>query len=406
MPMSDSMHSNASLRKRLLPLYAAAFFHGFVFWYPIEKLFMKSIGYNDASIGFMVAFYSVIMLLAETPSGILADRWSRKGVLILASISLALSALIGGLSDSVIVYLIATGFWGLFFAFFSGTYESIIYDTLLEYDSGKGQFTRYYGWVKVSDSIALVIGSLLGGLLANYFGLRFVYFATVPVAVFSIIALIKFKEPRLHRPAIQVSIKAHVATTFKAVLKRDRLLPIMVVLVTAATLTYMLFEFSQLWVIALTAPIVLLGAINALVLSTIGLGGAAAGLLKLHKYPVMFAALLLMILCTLGLILSRNLVVTVVSMTLLGLCLIGIHLVFTRLLHDSLDSQVRAGAASAVSTLGRLIIIPLALLFGFISNRNSVFHASWLLLVIVLIIVIFVSKTYTDNKTLPDMTSV
>lgn len=381
----------------------ASFFHGFVFWYPIEKIFMKSIGYNDASIGVMIAVYSAIMLLAETPSGILADRWSRKGVLILASIFLALCALIGGVSNSVPMYLVAAGFWGLFFALYSGTYESVVYDTMLEHKADKNKFANLYGRIKIADSVALVIGSLLGGIIASYFGLRTAYFATVPIALFSIAALLSFREPTLHKAQVAVSIKQHVIGTFKAVLRKGQLVPVLVVLIAVATLTYTIFEFSQLWVIALAAPLILYGPINALVLSTIGLGGAAAALLKLHKYPVMFAALLIMVLSSLGLIYIRNLALIVACLALLSVCLVGLNIVFTRLLHDSLDSHVRAGAASAVSTLGRMIIIPVALGFGYISDRLSVFNASWILFGFVLIVVVFVAKTYTKDKTLPEI---
>ncbi len=126
--MSVAEQQNKSLRKRLTPLYIAAFMHGFVLWYAVEKLFMKTIGFDDASIGFMIAFYSALMLIFETPSGILADRWSRKGVLILASISLAFSTFVGGVSHGAVIYIISQGLWGLFFALYSGTYESIVYD--------------------------------------------------------------------------------------------------------------------------------------------------------------------------------------------------------------------------------------------------------------------------------------
>jgi MFS family permease len=81
-------HTITTLNKRLFPLYIAAFFHGFVLWYAIEKLFMRQIGFDDAGIGVMVAAYCALMVIAETPTGILADRWSRKGVLVLARLAL------------------------------------------------------------------------------------------------------------------------------------------------------------------------------------------------------------------------------------------------------------------------------------------------------------------------------
>ena len=89
------------LQKRLRPLHLAAFLQGIGFWVPVEKLFMNEIGFDAASIGLMAAAYAAVVPILEVPSGILADRWSRRGVLMAASAALALSALIGGLSHNV-----------------------------------------------------------------------------------------------------------------------------------------------------------------------------------------------------------------------------------------------------------------------------------------------------------------
>src|SRR5918992_4503641 len=106
----------SALRRRLLPLYAAAFLQGLALWVPIEKLFMTTIGFTPASVGLMAAIYAVVVPLLEVPSGVLADRWSRRGVLALASIAAIFSVVIGGLSQNVATYLVAAFFLGVFFA--------------------------------------------------------------------------------------------------------------------------------------------------------------------------------------------------------------------------------------------------------------------------------------------------
>ncbi|QQS18851.1 hypothetical protein IPL68_02205 [Candidatus Saccharibacteria bacterium] len=74
---------------------------------------MRSIGFDDADIGLMVAVYSAAMLLIDIPSGLLADRWSRKGVLALASVALAGAALVGGMSNSIEMYLFVQFYGGI-----------------------------------------------------------------------------------------------------------------------------------------------------------------------------------------------------------------------------------------------------------------------------------------------------
>ncbi len=399
--MTKATADNRSLRKRLAPLYVALFLHGFVFWYAIEKLFMTSIGYDEATIGLMGAVLSVVMLLAETPSGLLADRWSRKGVLILASVALALSALVGGMSTGLSSYLVSAAFWGLFFALYSGTYDSVVYDTLLEHMKDASRFEYYLGRLKVVDSIALVLGSVIGGLTAHYFGLRETYLLSVPAALLSVAALVAFKEPQLHKSETAVSVRQHIRTTFTAVLGQKQLQSVLAVLVIFSAVTYLLYEFNQLWTIALAAPVLLFGPINAILLSTIGIGGAAAGYLGLGRRPAMMAMLSVLLLATAGLALFRNLPLIVLCMSILGACLVALNVVFNKFLHDSLDSKVRAGAASTVSTLGRTLIIPLSLVFGLISRETNVFYASWLLVVLSIVGILFVVRTYNRLSELP-----
>ena len=89
----------------------------------------------------MAAVYAVVVPMLEMPSGILADRWSRRGVLILASIAGVLSVLVGGISQNVAIYMISAAFLGVFFALQSGTLESVVYDTVLEETGDRRQET-------------------------------------------------------------------------------------------------------------------------------------------------------------------------------------------------------------------------------------------------------------------------
>lgn len=393
------------LRARLRPLYIAAFLQGFVLWYAIEKLFMKSIGFDDATIGLSIAGYSAVILLTETPSGILADRWSRRGVLILASVALVLSSLIGGLSQNIPAYLISAGFWGLFYSMYSGTYDSVVYDTLVEETGSADSYDEYYGRLKVMDSIGLVLGSVLGGVVGHYLGLGWSYMITIPLVLGSIIALLLFREPRLHKADVPAPLREHIYDTFHAVLRQPALLPVAATLITITSLFYIILEFGQLWVIALAAPVILYGPINALQLSTFGLGGIAASRFKVRRRPVMFVAALMMLVCSIGLALSHNLALTVACLSVLCICIVAVLVVFTRLLHDALPSRVRAGSSSAISTLGRIIIIPLAILFGFISKQTDIFHASWIVVGLVVVAVFLVVGWYGRGSAAATLTT-
>ena len=94
------------------------------------------------------------------PSGILADRWSRRGVLIISSAALMLCALIGGLSNNVATYIVSALVLGVYFAMYSGTMDAVVYDTVLEETGDSDAFERRIGRVRLVESVALVISSL------------------------------------------------------------------------------------------------------------------------------------------------------------------------------------------------------------------------------------------------------
>jgi MFS family permease len=386
--MAIGLFLRQPLGHRLLPLYAAAFSHGFVLWYAIEKFFMHSIGFTDATIGLMASVYTVTVLLVETPSGILADRWSRRGVLLIASALLVVSTFIGGMSHSVPTYIIAMSLWGFFYAMYSGTYESIIYDTLLEERGSAKDFERWYGYVRFVDSVALALGAVLGGLLSSLTSPRMTFYATIPFAVAGLFALLRFREPKLHKAEPLVSVPKHIQQTFSIILTQRKLVPVLAVMLSAGLLLQAILEFNQLWWLSVAAPIGLYGVATALNLGSTGLGGLLASKLKLNN-PITIGVLIAATLASVVVLMRwHNFYAVVAAQMTLVIVTVAYGVVFSKALHDELPSRLRAGSASAVSTFVSIFFIPFALSFGAISNRESPFSAAVLVFGIAVVLVI------------------
>lgn len=347
---------------------------------------MHSIGFDDALIGVVFAMFSAVILLVEIPTGILADRWSRRGVLMVGTLLLGTATLLGAISYGPPVYFVSAVVWAIFFALFSGTCDSIIYDALLEEKVPTKHFDYYLGKVRVMISTASVGGSLLGGIVGQFMGLRWTYWLTIPAVLIAFIALAKLREPRLHKTPEKTTLATHLSSTLKSVLQRGRLVRIVATLSLLSALVYTVTEFNQLWSIALSAPILLYGPINALHLATGGIGGYIAGRIQLTRLPVILTCLSILIASSLCLVLSRNLIVTVIAIALFCICLYAITIVFNRYLHDSIPSQVRAGASSISSTIARLIMIPTGIGIGALSSQSDIFHASWLIVALSIVV--------------------
>jgi MFS family permease len=368
-----------TLARRLLPLQIGMALQGLILWVPIEKLFMTQIGFDAASVGAMAAAYAAVVPLLEVPSGILADRWSRSRLLVLACVALMVSSLLGGLSQSVIGYVIAAMILGVYFAFSSGTVDSIVYDAVVEETGSNELYERWIGRIRAVESAAFVLSALAGGVLAQYTSARFTYFATIPLVGLAIVGFLRFHEPQLHKPAERETLRSHIALTLKTMITSPAVLRVLLLVATAGLLSQAVFEFGPLWLVALAAPAVFYGPYWAVLVSTLGVGGLLIG--KLHLERRLMVAVLIMLSLATALLLTwtRSLPLVVAAQVVLALVLaiIGIHA--SRLLHDAVPSSIRAGVSSGAGTLTWVLFLPFSLVFGWTARDNGIDKSGFML---------------------------
>jgi MFS family permease len=359
-------------KKRLRPLYATAFIHSFVLWYSIEKLFMRSVGLNDYLITIATLVYIVIMMVANIPLGILADRWSRKGVLHIATCALIGSSLVCGLSHGLAMYAAGISVWGLFYAAYAGTYDSAIYDVVLEETGSAEAFERCYGRVQMFEATAFITSALFSVAVARYASLRAEYFLTVPVTCCAFLTLGRFREPSLHRTVPRLDLGAHLGRILRGTTRRN-VGWIVVALVANCVVMRLLIEFYQLWYLGLALPVIWYGPSCALMYSGAWSGGALASWLRGSRTVLAAGVGTLVIACGLF-VRDPRVVIAAQVAAIFGVTVLNIAL--TRYLHDAMPSAIRAGASSVVSTVGYGVFVPTALAFGLFSRGHGIFGGS------------------------------
>lgn len=355
---------------------------GIAFWVPVEKLFMTELGFQPATFAGMAAAYAAVVPLLEFPSSVLADRWSRRGTLVLAALAALLSVVVGALSGNVATYIASAMLLGVFFAMQSGALEAVVYDTVVDETGDSVAFERSLGGLQVLNSLALVLSAVAGGFLAQELTLRATYVISIPFAAASIVALLAFREPRAQQAAGAGSVRTHLRSTARAVRRGHGVLPVLAAMALCAMLLQVLFEFGPLWLVALDAAPAAFGPYTAAMVAALGIGGALAGRLPLHRPAGLIAVLALLAGAALALALSARLVVVAATQVVLAVLLVtlGIHL--TKLLHDAVPSAVRASVASGASTAAWLLFLPGAILFGAVSSRSGFLAAGWIVLAV------------------------
>jgi predicted MFS family arabinose efflux permease len=377
-----------SLHRRLAPLMWAQFFGGVALWVPVEKLFLAELGFTPRTVGLMAAAYAAVVPILEVPSGIVADRWSRRAVLIAGIAGTFLAVLLGGLSTNVPTYIVAAVLLGVYFATQSGTLDAIVYDTVLEETGDSERFESLLGRVRLLESVALVLGGLGGGALAAATAPRITYFLTLPFLAISIACLLAFREPRLHETGEARSLRQHVALTVGAVRADHRLLPVAALLVLSAVLTQAVFEFGPLWLVDAEAGAGAFGPTWAGLMAALGLGGTLAGRLRPDSSRAVLVLGVLLVGSAATLLWSSHVVVVTVVQVLAVVLSVVIGIFLTRVLHDAVPSDVRSGVASGVGAATWAAFVPFALAFGAVTEQWGVHAAGWLLVAVAVAIAV------------------
>lgn len=142
---------------------------GFAPYYALYGLLFYDTGLSDAQVSTLFGLWSLTGLLAEVPTGALADRWSRRGALALASVLEAAGFAVWTAVPGFTGYAVGFVVWGVGGALVSGAAEALLYDGLR--DAGAtSSFARVNGWatsvellVQVPTALAASGLYLLGG---------------------------------------------------------------------------------------------------------------------------------------------------------------------------------------------------------------------------------------------------
>lgn len=363
--------------RRLAPLFISKFLRGLIFYYAIEKLFMAEIGFTDTGMGVMTALFAFTSVVLEIPSGILADHWSRKGTMTLSAVFLALAGLAGFVSHDVPTYLIQAVFWGMFDALVSGTDTASIYDILLEEQKHAKNYGKILGYYEALGGLAFIISSLLAGVIAEAVSVRFTFLASIVPPLIMIIVMLFHRDTTIHHNEVDPKVGQRIKETFAVVFKNRQFFWLIISFVSMMVINKVNVEMHQLWYLAFNSPVILYGVASAAIMGAYA-GGMLSDFLSKNN-RTMWAIVSIMAMYVI-LVYSRDFWITLAAQFLIGLLTFSLSVILTARIQDKLPSAYRAGSGSIINSLFRLVFVPIVILFGFLSEKITVFQASWLLI--------------------------
>src|SRR6188472_1497658 len=148
----------------LLTTLAASFIWG------INTLFLLDAGLSNTEAFAANAFFAIGQVVFEIPTGVVADTRGRRFSFLLGAATLLLSTLL-----YLVMWQVRAPFWGwalasillgLGFTFFSGATEAWLVDALTA-TGFTGNLETVFGRAQTVSGAAMLVGSVLGGIIAQ-----------------------------------------------------------------------------------------------------------------------------------------------------------------------------------------------------------------------------------------------
>ncbi len=164
---------------------------GFGLIVPIFPYYITELGVGGTELGVLAASFAITRILLAGPLGGVSDRIGRKPVLVVALLGFAIANLIYAFAYSVLVMIIARALEGAISAGFYPAANAFVSDMTTPDNRGTAM-----GYLSTGNMLGFVFGPSLGGILAEFLGIRMPFVIAAIVTLVTLLLLyILVKEP-------------------------------------------------------------------------------------------------------------------------------------------------------------------------------------------------------------------
>ncbi|MFI0446043.1 MFS transporter [Actinomadura sp. 6N118] len=139
-------------------MYACAFLEDFVLLYPVYALLFADTGLSPAAISSLFVIWSVAGFVFELPSGLFADVFSRRRLLVAAPLLTGAGFALWTLVPSYPAFAAGFVLWGVGTALRSGTLQALVYEELGRVGAA-GSYARVMGRSQALGTTAIMLAN-------------------------------------------------------------------------------------------------------------------------------------------------------------------------------------------------------------------------------------------------------
>jgi MFS family permease len=165
-PQTLSPNERRAYEANIWKLFLYVFLMDFQLWWPLWVVYLREMrGFSLTQITVLDAPFWLVIVLAEVPTGAVADRWGRKWSLLLGAVTFSWAIVMFGLSSNYPLIIVSYLGWAVALTFQSGASSAFLFDSL-KVLGREDDFERLTGRLFAAVSIAGLGGILLGAPFA------------------------------------------------------------------------------------------------------------------------------------------------------------------------------------------------------------------------------------------------
>jgi len=155
------------MRSFLAKLYCHCFLDELMLIYPFYALMFVDHGMSPMQLSILIAVWCAVTIALEVPSGVLADRHSRKGIMVAGSAIRACGYACWALFPGFWGFLAGFVLWGTEGAMGSGAFEALVYDELKGFGR-EDEYVRIQGRCRSLGMAGIVVSAAVATWAVSY----------------------------------------------------------------------------------------------------------------------------------------------------------------------------------------------------------------------------------------------
>jgi len=385
------------LKSNIRKFYVYRFFQAMFLVGPIFVLFLTDNGLSVTQVMFLQAYFYVILLLLEVPSGAFADKYGRKTSIILSSLFVFFGHLTYALGYTFFVFLIAETIYGIAVSLWSGTDSAFLYDTLKNLKREK-EFKKVFGNYYAINFIFLGLGGILGGYLAEY-SLRLPFWISlIPLGIAFFIPF-SFTEPMIYKK-VKTNYWQHIKKAVNYSINHKSLRLFLIYSFLIVGISEALWYIFQPYFVEIKIPITYFGIVffGGSVMAAIGAKYAHKIEMKLGEWRTLFFIALCIGVSYLIMGIYSIILISLISFFIASLIFGGFRPIIEDYYNKHVKSFNRATVLSFKNFLNGISFVIFAPLIGVITDTYSLGIAFIMSGILVSINMVFLIIMYFIRK--------